>query len=136
MKEVNVHYFVPENAQELESLVEKPVGVKISGANPPEPMTFNGSLDNEYEFLRQSVNHIDGEDIVSGKIFGFRKSCDDVDFDRDGVRISGYHIVTYNPSTTRSGPSAEIKVFSHSSPGYEERLQLLKFNNQWRELRW
>ena len=55
MKEINLHYFISENGRELECLVGKSIGVKISGINPPEPMIFMGvfgEIDKEYEFVR------------------------------------------------------------------------------------
>ena len=129
MKEVKIHYFVPETHAELESLVGKSVGVKISGANVAEPMIFTGKIDSsidkevendEYEFLRQAS---DREDRPFKEILGFRKSCEDTFFDRDGVRISNCNIVSYKPHSRMFG----------DSPEYKEKLQLLKYNNLWRK---
>ena len=130
MKEVNIHYFVPENAQELEGLVEKPVGVKISSANSAEPMIFIDLSDRgiygktaiEYEFVTLSVERREyGEDIPLKKILGFKQFCDRVRFDKDGVSISGFeNLRRYKPDCTE----------------YFRLSQLLKDNNLWREPQW
>ena len=131
MREVKIHYFVPENAGELEGLVGKSVGVSqfdsITGQPLPTvtPMVLktgygkaDEAVSREYEFLIQAADNSKGRLQPKRKILGYIVASTSLKFDQEGVLIpSKSDVVDYTP---------RLKV-------YKEVLQLLNDNNQWRE---
>lgn len=123
MKEVNLHYFVPENIIELESLIGKPVGVKITSANSSSPMIYFGLIEGECEFLEQGrkrIENLRNESRPIRKIWGWRSKREHLDFDTDGVKLCSdcRRVVNYN--------------LEHDNK--DSRYELLKSEGLWEEL--
>lgn len=118
MIEVNIQYSVPENLEELESLVGRSVGVK-TGDNFPIPMSLFGSINGDYEFLQQASEGERGEEKDLDIIWGWKNLKGHVQFQGDAVKLCQ--------------DCKRIERYSPESPGYQERLKVIKENKQWRE---
>jgi hypothetical protein len=123
MKEVNLHYFVPESHEELKGLVGKCVGVKLLGDCSPEPMVYVGGViyedwGDEYGFIRQGLQRIQDKYYPQKKVLEFSDFIENIRFSEDGIILSS---------------DKYINSFSESSKEYGEYVQLLKNNNQWNE---
>ena len=119
MKELNIHYFVPENEGELEQLVGKSVGV-IDTGNPhlgTIPMTLHKRYE-RYEFIVQDMRDARSR-IPVERILGYEPSS--MEFNEDGIRID------------LTCCEERYYTFASSISDYQKRLQLLKQNSQWRQ---
>ncbi len=128
MREVEIHYFVPENLTELEQLVGKSVGVSSINSVTAQPLPDVTPMvlgDDprvwDYEFLVQAKDNSTGRLKPKRKILAFVVSNDSLVIDQEGVLLypGKYESVSYTPK----------------SRGYKRRLELLRRNDSWREPR-
>lgn len=125
MEEVNIHYFVPGSEKELESLVGKPVGVRVTSANSPQPMPYSGVFNEEHEFLQQAVDSNYLGEVPLKRIQGWRSLQEHTEFQTSGTQKKrGVKLCSC---------CRRIERYNPDSKGYAQRLDYLKQNNLWVE---
>jgi hypothetical protein len=119
MKEVNLHYFVPESLEELVGLPpDSSVGIKMMCG--PRSMTYMGEiLDSDLGFIMQEVLFEENwiKDRPRRGIFYYRVNKEKISFEREYILITDHKLEVYLPHH-------EI---------YPSLLEALKKNNQWTE---
>lgn len=120
MKEINLHYYVPENESELETLIGKPVGIIFPSQVNAQSMTYSGIYYKEYEFLEYlSENFRDNPIIV-----GWRNPKRFTKFTDHGIKLSSFFLYP-------------IQYFYETDQEtFKEKLSILLSNNQEALIKW
>lgn len=114
MKEINLHYYIPENESELETLVGKPVGVVLPSQDNAQLMTYSGIYGKEHEFLEPLSKNFQNNLII----IGWRNPMRFTKFNYKGIKLSSLFLYPMQ------------YFYESDQETFKEKLSLLISNNQ------
>lgn len=114
MKEINLHYYIPENESELETLVGKSVGIIFPSHDNAQPIIYSGAYGKEYEFLEPLSENFRNNPIITV----WRNSRRFTKFTDRGIKLSSLFLY----------PTQYF--YESDQETFKEKLNLLISNDQ------
>lgn len=114
MKEINLHYYIPENESELETLVGKPIGIIFPPQNNVQSMIYSGIYCKEYEFLESSSKNFRDNIIITG----WRNPKKFTKFTYNGIELSSLFVYPMQ------------YFYETNQETFNEKLSILLSNNR------